>query len=365
MIAAALLHDGGALTPEHFWKAWTFEPLVVLALGTAALFYAVGRHRLRTRSAERTPSGRWQAASFWTGWLVLALALLSPLHALGEALFSAHMAQHELLMVVAAPLLVLGRPLVPGLWALSQSHRQTVGSISRATWIRGAWSVLTRLDVATGLQMLAILAWHAPRLYQESVRSEWVHALQHTAFLGSALLFWWAVFHGIRARLRYGAAVLCLFLTTLITGGLGALLTVAPHPLYPVYSAGRHARDLTPLEDQQLAGLIMWIPGGLTYLVAALALTKAWLTESDRRVRRWESTGWTLPLVILLASGPGAALGGCGSNRDKQEKQAKTVSSWQKTIRMVDDARARGALPETYARQMLQAAHDELRRQGQ
>jgi putative membrane protein len=365
VIAAALLPDGGALTPEHFWNAWTFEPMVVLALGAAALFYAVGRHRLRARSSDRAPSGRWQALSFWAGWLVLALALFSPLHALGETLFSAHMAQHELLMVVAAPLLVLGRPLVPGLWALSQSNRQTVGSISRATWVRRAWSVLTRLDVATALQLLAILSWHAPRLYQESVRSVWVHALQHTAFLASALLFWWAVFHGSRARLRYGAAVLALFLTTLITGGLGALLTAAPQPLYPVYSAGPHGWGLTPLEDQQLAGLLMWIPGGLTYLVAALALIKAWLTESDRRVRRWEGTGWTVPLVMLLASAAGAALSGCGTESDKQEEQAKTVSSWQKTIRLVDEARARGALPEAYARQMLQAAHDELRKQGQ
>jgi hypothetical protein len=195
------------------------------------------------------------------------------------------------------------------------------------------------------------------------VRFESVHALQHTAFLGSALLFWWAVFHGTRARLRYGAAVLCLFLTTIVTGGLGALLTVAPHPLYPVYSAGSSAWGLTPLEDQQLAGLIMWIPGGLTYLVVALVLTRAWLAESDRRVRRWESTGWMLPLLLLITSG--AALSGCSSKADTAEKQAKEVSSWRKTIQLVEQSRARGALPEAYADQMLQTARDELRKQRQ
>jgi cytochrome c oxidase assembly factor CtaG len=305
--------------------------------------------------------GRWQATSFWAGWLVLALSLLSPLHALGEALFSAHMAQHELLMVVAAPLLVLGRPLLPGLWVLSPPNRQIVGSISRLTWLRRGWSMATRLDVATALQILAILIWHSPTLYQQSVGFESVHALQHTAFLGSALLFWWAVFHGARARLRYGAAVLCLFLTTIVTGGLGALLTVAPHPLYPVYSV-TSAWGLTPLEDQQLAGLIMWIPGGLTYLLAALVLTRAWLTESDRRVRRWESTGWMLPLILLITSG--ATLSGCSSKADKVEKQTKEVSSWQKTIQLVEQSRARGVLPEVYAREMLQTARDELRKQG-
>jgi putative membrane protein len=363
VIAAELLHDQGAVTPEHFWTAWTFEPLVVMGLGAAALAYTIGSYRLRARAPDHNPVGRWQAASFWAGWLVLALVLLSPLHGLGERLFSAHMAQHELLMVLAAPLLVLGRPLLPGLWALSPPHRQIVGSISRVTWLRRGWSMVTRLDVATALQIFAILVWHAPTLYQESVRSESVHALQHTAFLGSALLFWWAVFHGARARLRYGAAVLCLFLTTIVTGGLGALLTVAPHPLYPVYSAGTRASGFTPLEDQQLAGLIMWIPGGLTYLVAALALTKAWLGESDRRVRRWESSGWMLPLILLLVSG--TALSGCGSKEEKAEKRAKEVSSWQKTIRLVEQARTRGALPEVYARQMLQAAQDELRKQPQ
>jgi cytochrome c oxidase assembly factor CtaG len=363
VIAAPLLHDTGAVTPEHFWTAWTFEPLVILGLGASAVVYAIGSHRLRARVPDHYPLEGWQAASFWAGWMVLALALLSPLHVLGETLFSAHMAQHELLMVVAAPLLVLGRPLVPGLWALSPPNRQIVGSISRITWLRRGWSVATRLDVATALQIFVVLVWHAPTLYQESVRFESVHALQHTAFLGSALLFWWAVFHGTRARLRYGAAVLCLFLTTLVTGGLGALLTVAPHPLYPVYSAGPRAWGFTPLEDQQLAGLIMWIPGGLTYLVAALALTKAWLTESDRRVRRWENTGWMLPLIVLIMSG--AALSGCSSKADKAEKAAKQVSSWRKTIQLVEQNRARGALPEVYARQMLQAARQELRKQGQ
>jgi putative membrane protein len=363
VIAAALLHDDAPVTPDRLWSAWTFEPLVVLGLGAVALFYALGRQRLHARARDRSSTGRWQAISFWAGWLVLAVALLSPLHALGEILFSAHMAQHELLMVLAAPLLVLGRPLVPGLWALSPADRQTVGSISRATWLRQGWRVLTRLDVATALQIVTLLAWHAPALYPESVRSETVHALQHTAFLGSALLFWWSMFHGTRARLRYGAAVLCLFFTAIVTAGLGALLTVAPHPLYPVYSAGVRGWGLTALEDQQLAGLIMWIPGGLTYLVAALALTKAWLTESERRVRGWESTGWMLPLVFLLVSGIGLA--GCSSSRDKAEKRTKAVSSWRATVRLVDDARAQGAVPEAYAREMLQAAQDELRKQSE
>jgi putative membrane protein len=358
VIAPALL-VAGPLTPGHVWMEWTFEPAVVLGLAVAALVYGLGRRRLRARAGR---AGRWwEAVSFWAGWSVLALALLSPVHEMGEALFSAHMVQHELLMVVAAPLLVLGRPLVPWLWALAPPSRQVVGSVARATPVRRLWAALTRLDVATALQALVILVWHVPALFQRSVRSDLVHAAQHTSFLAAALLFWWVVFHGARARLRYGAAVLCLFFTTVVTGGLGALLTVARHPLYPVYATTTRLWGFSPLEDQQLAGLIMWIPAGLSYLVAALWLARAWLAESDRRVRRWENAVRSLAL-LLLATGT-CVLSACGERpEEKARKTAEQVASWRATARLTREAQARGAVPDPYARQMLQAADDELRK---
>jgi putative membrane protein len=340
---------------------WTFEPAVVLGLAAAALVYGIGRHRLRGRLRDGLAGRRWEAVSFWTGWTVLALALLSPLHQMGESLFSAHMVQHELLMVVAAPLLVLGRPLLPWLWALAAPSRQVAGSVARATPVRRLWAVLSRLDVATALQALVILGWHVPALFQWSVRSELVHAAQHTSFLAAALLFWWVVFHGARARLRYGAALLCLFLTTVVTGGLGALLTVARHPLYSVYASTTRLWGLSPLEDQQLAGLIMWIPAGLGYLLAALWLARAWLAESDRRVRLWETAARSLaPLLLVAATG---ALWACSqSPKEKARKTAERIASWRETARVTRAARARGAVPEAYATRLLQAADDELRK---
>jgi putative membrane protein len=361
VIAPALLDGADPLTPGHVWAAWTLEPPVVLGLAAAALIYAVGRRRLRARMRDGRAAPWWEAASFWTGWTVLALALLSPIHEMGEALFSAHMIQHELLMVVAAPLLVLGRPLLPWLWALAPESRQVVGSVARATTVRRLWAVVTRLDVATALQVLVILAWHVPALFQRSVRSESVHAAMHAIFLAAALLFWWVIFYGARARLRYGAAVLCLFLTTVVTGGLGALLTLARYPLYPVYASTTRVWGLSPLADQQLAGLIMWIPAGLGYLLAALWLVRAWLAESDRRVRRWESAIRGVGL-LLLASGT-AALSGCGeSAEEKAQTTAKQMASWRETAALTRAARARGAVPEAYARQMLEAVDDELRK---
>ncbi|HEX3233194.1 MAG TPA: cytochrome c oxidase assembly protein [Gemmatimonadales bacterium] len=360
MIAPALVVQAGPLTPQHLWEAWTFEPMVVLGLAGSALLYAIGRHELRRRMRDAGASTSAEAAAFWAGWTVLAIALVSPIHQMGEALFAAHMIQHELLMVVAAPLLVLGRPLVVVLWALAPASRQVVGTVTR-TPMRRLWAVLTRLDVATGLQLLVVLGWHLPALYQWSVRSELVHAAQHSSFLGTALLFWWAVFHGSRARLRYGAAVLCLFLTTIVTSGLGALLTVAPHPLYPIYATTSRPWGLSPLEDQELAGLIMWIPAALSYLVAALWLARAWLAESDRRVRRWESAARRLVLLLLVVAASG--LVACGRSPEaKAQEQAKKAASWRQTIRLTHEARARGAIPEVYAQQMLDAAALELRK---
>jgi putative membrane protein len=361
VIAPALVDPTGPLTPQHAWEAWTFEPAVVLGLAGTALLYAIGRHRLRARMRDGGAATRAEAGCFWAGWTALAVALLSPIHRMGEALFSAHMVQHELLMVVAAPLLVLGRPLVAALWALSPQSRQVIGSVAR-TPVRRLWATITRLDVATGLQLLVVLGWHLPALYQRSVRSELVHAAQHTSFLATALLFWWAVFHGSRARLRYGAAVLCLFVTTIVTSGLGALLTVAPHPLYPIYASTSQLWGLSPLEDQELAGLIMWIPAALSYLVAALWLVRAWLAESDRRVRRWERAARTLALLLLVASAGGAAACG-GSPEKKAQEQARSAASWRETVRLTRAARARGAVPEIYARQVLEAAAAELGKQ--
>jgi putative membrane protein len=288
MPVIVLAHPGRALAPHDLWSAWTLEPAVVAALALLALLYTLGSARLVRRTRPGRGPGRWQSAAFWTGWAVLAVALVSPLDAMGGVLFSAHMVQHELLMAVAAPLLVLGRPLVPALWALPPAWRRALGRGARERWIHGLWSVLTRPLVAWALHAVAILAWHAPALYGRTLVSEPVHALQHLCFLGTALLFWWTLIHGRQARARYGAAVFYLFLTAMYTGGFGALLTVASVPWYPGHAATTTAWGLTPLEDQQLAGLIMWVPAGLSYLVAALLLMSAWLGESAERVERRE-----------------------------------------------------------------------------
>jgi cytochrome c oxidase assembly factor CtaG len=130
---------------------------------------------------------------------------------------------------------------------------------------------------------VVLWSWHAPALFQATLASEFVHALQHASFLFSALLFWWAVIHGRQRALGFGLAVLYMFTTALHSGLLGALLTFAKSVWYPVYSDQTRAWGLTPLEDQQIGGLIMWVPAGLVYITAALALFAGWLRESEAR----------------------------------------------------------------------------------
>jgi putative membrane protein len=244
--------------------------------------------RMWRRSGVGSGIRRWEAAAFAGGWTALFLALVSPLHPLGSALFSAHMVQHELLVAVAAPLLVLGRPMIPMLWAVPIGWRRAAGGWAKHGAARGAWRALTAPLVAWALHAAALWTWHLPGPYQATLRSGALHTLQHASFLGTALLFWYAVAHGRERRMGYGAAVFYLFATAMHGGALGALLTFASRPWYPEYAPTAAAWGLTPLEDQQLAGLIMWIPAGVSYLVAALVLMVAWMRESERRAVRWQ-----------------------------------------------------------------------------
>jgi putative membrane protein len=142
--------------------------------------------------------------------------------------------------------------------------------------------------VAWLLHALAVLLWHLPGLYQRAAQSELLHALQHTSFLVTALLFWYSVLPAAALRQLHGAAILSLFGTMVYTGGLGALLTLGRELWYPGYGGAAPLWGLTALEDQQLAGLIMWVPGGVSYLLAAAWLVVDWLRVSELRAVRME-----------------------------------------------------------------------------
>lgn len=277
-------HDGEPLAPHDLWSGWSLEPLVVLGLAAAALLYLCGVLALWRNAGTSRGIRRREVAAFALGWVALALALVSPLHRLGGALLSAHMVQHELLMTIAAPLLVLGRPLVAVLWAVPLSWRRRAGAIVAAPRIAAVWGWLTLPAVAWSLHALAIWLWHAPALYQATLASEVMHTAQHLSFLTTALLFWWSLLQIREGRLGRPAAVVYLFTTAVHTSLLGALLTFSDRLWYPRYGESATGWGLAAIEDQQLAGLIMWIPGGLAYLVAALAIIASWLTHPARAI---------------------------------------------------------------------------------
>ena len=258
--------------------SWSFEPWVIACLGISALLYALGLRRLWSHAGAGRGIGGRQVTAFAAGWLTLVAALLSPLDALGAQLFSAHMVQHELLMVVAAPLLVLGRPLVAWTWALPMAARRGAGVWTRhAAWAR-PWQAITSPLGAWLLHALALWVWHVPALFDAALANEAVHALQHASFLIGALLFWWSVL-GRTPRRAYGAELLSLFTTLLHTAALGALLALAGSPWYAAYFGRTGAFGLSALEDQQLGGLVMWMPAGFGYLAAALVLMARLLAD--------------------------------------------------------------------------------------
>jgi cytochrome c oxidase assembly factor CtaG len=273
----ALAHGGS----HEVASPWSLEAWVALPLLISAALYFTGVARLWRKLRVGRGVRVWQAGCFALGWILLAVALVSPMHELGERLFTAHMLEHEILMTVAAPLLVMARPFGGMLWALPSGWRHLFGDISRQKTIVHVWQALTDPLIATLIHGIAIWGWHAPVLFNAALANPFVHGLQHVSFFGSALLFWWALLRGRTRKRGYGAAALYLFVTALHSGFLGILLSIARTPIYPGQTAAASQWGLTPLEDQQLAGLIMWVPTGLVYAVATLAMIAVWINHSS------------------------------------------------------------------------------------
>ena len=263
---------------------WTLALPITLPLTTLLLLYAIGAIRLWHRSANSRRLRLRHAVLFAVGWLVLALALESPLHALGERVFTAHMIEHELLMAVAAPLFIASYPAAALMWALPLKLRKALGAIGQSRSLGIVWGRISRPGAATMLHGVAIWIWHIPALFEAALERGVLHYLQHASFFGTGVLFWWALLPRRRSEAR-GGAVLHLFLTTLHTGLLGVLLVVSPRLWYPANTGGSQFWNLTSLEDQQLAGLVMWVPAGLIYGGAALFLVGLWIRSSGEKSR--------------------------------------------------------------------------------
>jgi len=270
-----------AATTPGPWD-WSLNPPLVLVIALAALYW-LGKRSTVTPSRTRSTQ-RWRDAAFYAALATLAVALSSPLDQLSEQLFWAHMVQHVMLLMVAAPLFVLARPWIR-LWrAIPLSGRRPLArGLShgeRAAPLRAASRTLGSPTASFVLFCGVLLAWHLPATFDATLRSSPLHALEHTLFFLTALMFWKQVIPSqpLRSRMLAPQRVLYAVGAMIVSWMLAVVLAVAPHPLYSFYAHETfRPGGISAMADQQLAAGIMWVPGSITFLAVVFAYVHRWL----------------------------------------------------------------------------------------
>jgi putative membrane protein len=290
----AFAHGGHAVAPGMLLAEWRPDFLVAALLAVATVLYGRGLARLWDRAGRGRGVGRWEATAFAAGMAILALALLSPLETLTGTLLTAHMIQHMLLIAVAPPLLLLGRP--------DAIFPFAAPALTRLALVLSAMRRLARPLPAATLHAFAVWIWHAPGPFQAALASEAAHDLEHASFLLTALLFWLSIIAAARSRVALIGAIAATLVTLIQGGFLGALITLAGRPLYPAYT-GAELWGPSPLEDQQLAGLVMWVPMGAIYLIAGLVLAAHLIGKDEpTSMTAATTTGGKRPVRLVQGS---------------------------------------------------------------
>ena len=255
--------------------------LVLVGLTAGGLIYTAGWRRYRRRLPRRFTAS--QHAAFLGGLASLGVAIVSPLDQAADVLLSAHMVQHILLLTVAPGLLLLGQPLLPVLRGLPHPLRCTlVAPLLRRHWLRAAARALVHPLAALLLSSVIFWSWHLPALFELALRSPGLHLVEHASFVAAGLMFWYPVVQPWPSRPRWprGAMIPYLLAADVQNTVLAALLTFSDRVLYPFYEFHSRALEASALDDQVLAGVIMWVPMSLAYLVPAAFLTIRLLSPS-------------------------------------------------------------------------------------
>jgi putative membrane protein len=255
-------------------QTWSSPTWINVTLVLTAVVYARGWQSIRSVLPALIPV--WRLVAFFSGLLSLWIAIGSPLSAFDDASLTAHMVQHLLLMAVAPPLLLLGTPSIPFLRGLPQwIVKGVVGPILRWHTVKWLGNFLTHPAVCWIAATVALIGWHIPAAFELALRSEAWHEVEHICFLSTSLLFWWPVvlpFPSGALWSRWSIPVY-LFLATLPGGALGAFLTFCDRVLYPSYAAAPRLFGISPLEDQIIAGALMWVFGTFVYTIPAIVIT--------------------------------------------------------------------------------------------
>ena len=265
--------------PDFWLTQWDLEPSILIGtvLAIGLYFYAIGPLRKRYFPNEQVVTG--QTIAFLSGTLIMFLALVSPLDELGDSyLFSAHMVQHLCLTILGPPLLLLGTPE----WMVKPVLQNKV--------IFKVAKVLTYPVVAFVLYNADFWLWHAPPLYNATLENQTIHIIEHLSFIFFSLLYWWPLFSPSKdlPRLSFGGQILYLFVSGMPSVLLGAGLTFSP-PLYAPYIAAPRIWGISAATDQQLGGLIMWVPVSIFYIVIMSVIFIRWMLQQEEKQQAKEA----------------------------------------------------------------------------
>lgn len=277
---AARAHGGGHDPLPTWLHDWWLSALLL----ASALGYGRGAWRLR-RAGKHRVLGPARVGAFIAGMLVLVAALLSPLDILAETSFAYHMTQHLLIMLVAPPLLVYAEPVIAWLWCVSPARRRHFGQrwASGRSSLRLVLGVLLKPALVWACASFALWFWHIPAPYAWALQNEAVHALEHASFFLTSLAFFYLLFAPrARSGLSFGAAMVFGVSMGIQNGFLGAILTFATHPFYMLHGAPQTTAAIDALADQQLAGLIMWVPASIVHLGLLALLFAQWMNDAER-----------------------------------------------------------------------------------
>ncbi|MBV9131338.1 MAG: cytochrome c oxidase assembly protein [Chloroflexi bacterium] len=275
--------SGSLFTPPSTSFEFQTDPFLLVPLIAVGVAYALGYRRLARR--RHATHGR-RDGLFVVGYAALLVALISPVHSVGEQYFSVHMVQHLLLSLVAPPLLLLSAAMPVLLWAFPAQDRATLGRlVGQPGLVRSSLKFLTKPLVALTLFVATQWIWHQPVAYDWALANRWAHYFEHVSFFLTAMLFWWPVIGAppLPSPLNYPARLAYTFFGWLPNSILGAGISLSRAPLYPYYVSTAQTTGIDPLFDQQLAGLIMWVPGDVVFAAILLILFAAYMRDEERK----------------------------------------------------------------------------------
>ena len=273
-----------------FVTAWAWRPDVLAVLITLGTAYTIGWYRLRRQRARVAQA--WRLAVYLAGLGTVGLALLSPIDTYASRLFLMHMVQHEILIMVAPPLLLLADPFPVLIWGLPRTVRRSVRHLlARGAWVRRVLRAASWMPVAWGIYVVNLWFWHIPAAYEAALRNNLLHGLEHLTFFATAVLFWWPIINPaprLHGQIAYGFRIVYVLAAAFQNTALGFTIAVIERVLYASYAIAPRLWNLSPLDDQAYGGAIM-SEGGMMFLIPLIVLVNQWLKEEERRTHLAEA----------------------------------------------------------------------------